>query len=352
MCSFVFSWAENSEGKMVHVDTVPRGLQCNCVCPYCHERLMARHGDVREHGFAHHSDNRGANLKICYMVILYKLAEQIVQTHKRIHAPSYYDIFPEKDLEFETVKVDSRYDREDKQPDVIATTKDNKQYLIEFVFDYKVQHKKAIDYKNLNCIEIDLRNQKLETLEKFLLSSIEEKKWLNNYDDFNKIEERYAKANKNVRVVEVAECDKCELYYNCAAVTKGKLSYSPLVIENNGTTYRLCKTNLYSFNLQKRREEEKERQVCIAREYVATEQAVVERRKRILKEQLSTVKVQDEHESSEDTSERSCFNCQINLKWANRDGYAYCGAWESNGVPKKTPPDCAKTCRRYEKIND
>ena len=87
-------------------------------------------------------------------------------------------------------------------------------------------------------------------------------------------------------------------------------------------------------------------------EYAATEQAVVERRKRILKEQLSTVNVQDEHERSEETLERSCFNCQINLKWGNRDGYAYCGAWESNGVPKKTPPDCAKTCRRYEKIND
>lgn len=259
--NYVFSWAENSEGEMVHVDSVPRGLQCDCVCPYCHERLMARHGDQREHGFAHHSDNRGANLEICYMVILYKLAEQIVQTHKRIHAPSYYDIFPEKDLEFETVKVDSSYDREDKQPDVIATTKDNKQYLIEFVFDYKVQHKKAIDYKNLNCIEIDLRNQKLETLEKFLLFSTEEKKWLNNYDDFNKIEERYAKANKKVRVVDKTECDKCELYNNCAAVTNGKLSYSPLVIENNGTTYRLCKSDLYSSNLQKRREEEKDRYV-------------------------------------------------------------------------------------------
>ncbi len=350
--NYVFSWAENSEGEMVHVDSVPRGLQCNCVCPYCHERLMARHGDQREHGFAHHSDNRGANLEICYMVILYKLAEQIVQTHKRIHAPSYYGIFPEKDLEFETVKVDSRYDREDKQPDVIATTKDNKQYLIEFVFDYKVQHKKAIDYKNLNCIEIDLRNQKLETLEKFLLFSTEEKKWLNNYDDFNKIEERYAKANKKVRVVDKTECDKCELYNNCVAVMKGKLSYSPLVIENNGTTYRLCKTDLYSSNLQKRREEEKKKQERISIEYAAAEQAMVERRKRILKEQLSTVNVQDEHDSSEETLERSCFNCQTNLRWANRDGYACCGAWQSIGVPKKTPPNTAKTCRRYEKIVD
>lgn len=135
-------------------------------------------------------------------------------------------------------------------------------------------------------------------------------------------------------------------------MTKGKLSYSPLVIENNGTTYRLCKTDLYSYNLQKRREEEKERQECISREYAAAEQAMVERRKRILKEQLSTINVQDEHESSEETSERSCFNCQTNLKWANRDGYACCGAWQSIGVPKKTPPNTAKTCRRYEKIVD
>ena len=222
----------------------------------------------------------------------------------------------------------------------------------ETEYNSKYPNNTVIDYKNLNCIEIDLRNQKLETLEKFLLFSTEEKKWLNNYDDFNKIEERYAKANKKVRVVDKTECDKCELYNNCAAVTNGKLSYSPLVIENNGTTYRLCKSDLYSSNLQKRREEEKERQVCISREYAATEQAVVERRKRILKEQLSTINIQDEHENLEDTSERSCFNCQTNLRWANRDGYACCGAWQSIGVPKKTPPNTAKTCRRYEKIND
>ena len=77
--NYIFSWAENAEGKLVHVDSVPRGLECGCVCPYCHERLLARHGDVREHGFAHHSETRQATLDICYKVVLYKLAEQIVQ---------------------------------------------------------------------------------------------------------------------------------------------------------------------------------------------------------------------------------------------------------------------------------
>ena len=237
---FIFSWAENAEGRMVHVDSVPRGLRCGCTCPNCHEPLLARHGEKNEHGFAHHSDTRGANLNICYMVILYKLAEQIIQTKKRIHAPSYYGIFPEKDIDFVDVKVDSCYERDDKQPDVIATTADGTQYLIEFTFDYKVQHKQAIDYKNLNCLEIDLSKQSLETIEKFLLESNADRKWLNNQSYFEGIVPRYQKANRVIEVKDEEFCASCELKDSCSGV-KPKGSYTPLVIENSGRKYRICK---------------------------------------------------------------------------------------------------------------
>lgn len=226
--NFVFSWAEDAQGKMVHVDDVPRGLACGCVCPCCREKLLARHGDIKEHGFAHHSDNRGANLDICYRVVLYKLAEQIIQTRKKIHAPSYYGIFKEKDIEFVDVKIDGRYEREDKQPDVIATTKDNQQYIIEFTFDYKVQHKQAIDYKNLNCLEINLSNQTLESVEKFLLEENKDRIWFNNQEYFNSTEPRYEKANKRIKVKNEDECKECELYYSCVGV-KSKESGSILV---------------------------------------------------------------------------------------------------------------------------
>ena len=146
----VFSWAEDVNGKLVHVDNVPNGLECNCICPNCKEKLLARHGDIREHGFAHHSETRRANIEICYMVILYKLAEHLLQIKKRIRVPAYYGIFKEKDIEFTNVMVDSRYEREDKQPDVVATTKDGEQYLVEFSFKHKVQHKKEIDYEKNN----------------------------------------------------------------------------------------------------------------------------------------------------------------------------------------------------------
>ena len=55
----IFSWAENAEGKMVHVDTVPNGKRCGWICPNCHEQLVARQGEVNAHGFAHLSHDKG-----------------------------------------------------------------------------------------------------------------------------------------------------------------------------------------------------------------------------------------------------------------------------------------------------
>ncbi len=248
MSDMIFSWAEDATGKMVHIDSVLQGLKCNCSCPCCHEKLQARHGKIREHGFAHHSMKRRANLKICYMVIMYKLAEQIVLQEKKIHVPSYYDIFKERDIIFSEVTIDDKYDRKDKQPDVIATTADGEQFLIEFTFDNKVQHKKKIDYRNLNCIEIDLSAQTLETLQNFILHSNENKKWINNPSYFEQIEKVYLEHEKQVKIINEKDCIKCELNINCCGI-KLKGDDNPMTIENSGELYRICK--IKEFNKMK-----------------------------------------------------------------------------------------------------
>lgn len=366
---FVFSWAENAVGKMVHVDDVPRGLQCNCTCPNCHEKLMARHGDIREHGFAHHSDNRGANLKICYMVILYKLAEQIIQTHKKILAPSYYGIFPQKVLEFVDVKIDSRYEREDKQPDVIANTSDGKQYLIEFTFDYKVQHKKAIDYKNLNCLEINLSGQTLESVEKFLLEDTSDRKWLNNQDYFENIVHRYKTANKVIELKDEKDCQTCELRLSCTGARQSN-SYALLVIENSGKRYRICKTEQFSQQLEALHQRQKEQEEIRKREQERLRQYEQKRKPEPIRSEYEEAKRQEEYRSfyeeeqeekrlketnipSFDPNEKTCFVCECNLSWMNNrnPGYANCGCYITMRVPQKTPPQMALTCRGFKRKN-
>jgi len=356
----IFSWAENADGRMVHVDSVPRGLKCNCFCPYCHEPLVARQGEVKEHGFAHHSENRQSRLEICYQVTLYKLAEQIIQQQKRIIAPSYYGIFPSKEIVFLDIKVDSSYEREDKQPDVVATTPDGEQYLIEFTFEYKVQHKQPIDYKNLNCIEIDLAHQSLDTLQHFLTSKpVADCKWVNCDSYFSQIEDRYAKAGKKVKVVCEDKCEQCKLHDFCCVVRDKNSDI--LEIYNNGKAYRLCKLELFAereLELMKR-EKEQERVRREQEEYYLRleeqrrkeeeeqERMHEERIKRLQERKLKEEAERKRRLEATDPSEWSCFDCESNLAWANRGDKANCGCYISLGVPKNTPPETAKTCKRY-----
>ena len=358
----IFSWAEDANGRMVHVDNVSKGLNCGCTCPCCHERLQARHGGIRAHGFAHHSENRGANLKICYMVIMYKLAEQIIQQEKKIHVPSYYGIFKDKDISFSNVIIDDRYDRIDKQPDVIAITPDGKQYLIEFTFAYKVQHKEKVDYQSLNCIEVNLSSQTLESLRDFILYSSEDKKWLNNQLCFEQIEELYSKHGKLVKVTDENDCVKCHLNTNCCGI-RMKGCQTPIIIENSGKLYRVCKIEEFN-RAQKQLEERdltesernrfygKECQFLFCREiendgmeYKSDDATLNKRREQQTSELMGTTMIEPE--------QRTCFMCRCNLDWMCRnDGYAHCGAYATMGVSKNTPPDAAKTCRGFRiKLN-
>lgn len=331
---FVFSWAEsNATGELVHVDEVPRGKQCDCVCPNCKEPLVARQGEKNEHGFAHLSVNRGANLKICYMVTLFKLAEQIVMTKKKIKLPSYFGIYPPRTIEFIDVRIDKNNDREDRQPDLIATTKTGEEYVIEFILKEQVRHCESIHYKGRTCLEIDLRNQTLETLETFLIEEVDDRKWINNTLYFDRIVDDYLNQQKPVRLVNSQECKHCFMNNKCCAV-KTKDNTQEIEILHNGDVFRLCKTKVY----------EKEEM-----EYKRKQDIVAEKFRKIDEEKKEKVIGQFDKSSQQESALRSCFNCEINLPYRCRDGLAYCGTYISYGKPQRPHPSCAQTCKYYRK---
>ena len=49
-------FALDKEEKRVHVDSVPRGYDCNCICPGCKERVYSTQGLKQIHVFRHIND--------------------------------------------------------------------------------------------------------------------------------------------------------------------------------------------------------------------------------------------------------------------------------------------------------
>ncbi len=50
------SFAVDKDGRIRGVDEVSRGLACDCFCPSCGEKVIARKGEIREWHFAHTSE--------------------------------------------------------------------------------------------------------------------------------------------------------------------------------------------------------------------------------------------------------------------------------------------------------
>lgn len=173
------TYALNECEKMVCIDSVKRGLDCNCFCPKCKERLIARLGKgKRQPHFAHQKES---NCQGSYMTALHRLAEQIISDEKAVMAPAYEDI-PKHLFSFKHVEVEQRTDRNDMQPDLVGITEDDKRWHIEIRNTHEVDETKIdkIKESNITCLEIDVRDRTLENLKSFLLESTDNRKWINN----------------------------------------------------------------------------------------------------------------------------------------------------------------------------
>lgn len=71
------TYALNLEGKLVHVEDVPNGNKCGCICPACKKPLQAKNsGQIRDHHFAHQS---GVDCATAQETALHLLAKKKIQ---------------------------------------------------------------------------------------------------------------------------------------------------------------------------------------------------------------------------------------------------------------------------------
>jgi hypothetical protein len=149
-----------ANGRLVAVDTVLRGLACNCTCPQCGRPLVARQGDQLAHHFAHGS---GAACQGAYESMVHRLAKQVIADEAELRVPALIathmgateTVIPSRRLQVMDVRLEVW--QQGFRPDVIAHFGD-RELAIEIYYTHRCPPAKValIRARGLPTFEIDL----------------------------------------------------------------------------------------------------------------------------------------------------------------------------------------------------
>ena len=175
------TYALNKDGCLVHVDSVPNGNECGCVCPCCESRLCAKNGGYeREHHFAHLG---GADCVGGVESALHIMAKEVFQRRKCVRLPAIKDVCNSELLHLDEVDVEVRDDSTSLRPDCIGRYGD-KTIWIEFKRTHAVDRKKKekIISRRVDCLEIDLNGCELDPkqVEDLLINEQGHRVWIFN----------------------------------------------------------------------------------------------------------------------------------------------------------------------------
>lgn len=182
-------YAINKEGRLVHVDSVPNGLNCECRCPGCGEVLVAKNnGETMQSHFAHYY---GAECASAHETELHLLAKQVIAEECSLMLPSYGNVYAGGLQHFDRVEVEVTDKNLHLTPDVCGIARGKGGAESRLWIEIKVNHaigydkRRIITENGIACVEINLRRF-IDTmvtrneLKDFLLNTNEDREWTNN----------------------------------------------------------------------------------------------------------------------------------------------------------------------------
>jgi hypothetical protein len=140
-------FGRNVCGDMVSIDTVSRGLDCNCVCEECETPLVARKGERNQHHFAHYAEPE--NCVAARETSIHKFAKGIICKALEVCLPDNLDLGVMQKAELEQWMDGIR-------PDVLVEF--DEPVAIEIFVAHRVPAEKIKTFalRKLAALEIDL----------------------------------------------------------------------------------------------------------------------------------------------------------------------------------------------------
>ena len=175
------TYALNKEGDLVHINSVPNGNDCGCICPHCKSQLCAKNGGTSEkmiHHFAHQS---GADCIGAIESALHKMAKDVMKDALCIQLPDRLDGRKGELLKLDRLDVEF-YDKDTRlRPDCIGYYGD-KVIWIEFKRTHAVDTKKRgkIISAKIDCVELDKNTCSLDpdAVRKFITEKSDKRIWI------------------------------------------------------------------------------------------------------------------------------------------------------------------------------
>ncbi len=166
---------------LVHIDEAKRGLECDCICAACRRPVLARHGAVRLHSFAHYHEDVPRSCAAAGETALHKFAKSLIAEKAYLSLPQMVVQEAGETLivrepgrvSFDRVELEQR--QGDVIPDVVCYLGRRKLY-VEFKVTHGVGEEKKARLRghNATVLEIDLsnyRNLDLMALEEPILDT-------------------------------------------------------------------------------------------------------------------------------------------------------------------------------------
>lgn len=210
-------------GRIIHISEVTedeRGLKCNCICPKCKQRLIARLGDKRIRHFAHNNEQ----CRYALETSLHIFAKEVLESSLKMYIPRlsieyrnnytkledfdkedmYYSneyelkekvILKKREIFFDRVELEKRIDNI--IPDVVLY-KNGQPLIIEIAVTHFINDDKRnkIIKQGISTIEINLQRIKFdyhnfdrEEVANLIINDVQYKQWIYN----RKVEEEKKK---------------------------------------------------------------------------------------------------------------------------------------------------------------
>lgn len=147
-------FGRDANGRMISAGAAQRGLDCECVCAECGDRLIAAKGDIYQHHFRHLVERDGS-CSLGGETAIHLFAKQLICDRLRVGLPdpvgsAMVDAVPE-------------YRIDDLIPDVLCTYDTGETVAVEIWVAHQVPGSKVDRYNDMRqaAVEIDLRPYRL-----------------------------------------------------------------------------------------------------------------------------------------------------------------------------------------------